>query len=70
MQPGRGVCVDGDEVEIKRACCFRVDVIGGEGTPAFAIGVGFEAPGTFRGTDDLIPGEDLAPTSDDGLTCV
>lgn len=70
MQPGRGVCVDGDEVEIKRACCFRVDVIGGEDTPDFAIGVRLEAPGTFRGGDDLITGVDLMLTSAEGLTCV
>ena len=23
MQPGRGVCVDGDEVEIDLVCCFN-----------------------------------------------
>jgi hypothetical protein len=67
-QPGRGVCVDGEEVEIKRACCFIVDVIGGEDTPDFAIGVGFAAPEIFRGGDDRIPGADLTPTSADGLS--
>lgn len=70
MQPGRGMCVDGEEVEIKRACCFRVDVIGVEDTPDFAIGVELEAPGTLRGSDDLIPGVDLMPPSADGLTWV
>jgi hypothetical protein len=68
MQPGRGVCVDGEEVEIKRACCLRFGVIGGGDTPDFAIGVGFDAPGTLRGGDDLIPDEGFMPTC--GLTWV
>lgn len=70
MLPGRGVCVDGEEVEIKRACCFKFDAIGGEDTPDFAIGVGLEVPGTFRGADDLIPGVDLVPMLADEWTCV
>ncbi len=59
MQPGRGVCVEGEEVEIERARCFIVDVLGGGDTPNAAIGVGFDVLGTFNGGGVLTAGEDL-----------
>lgn len=29
IEPGRGVCVDGDDVEIERICCLRAEDVSG-----------------------------------------
>lgn len=67
-QPGRGVCVDGEDVEIKRVCRFMVDVICVGDDPELAMGVGLKAPGTFRGWGSLSGGPEIEPMSADGLT--
>jgi hypothetical protein len=57
-QPGRGVWVDGEEVEIERACCFRADALAFGDAAETTTGAGFDVLDIFTAEGDLAPEAD------------